>query len=82
MGRIPVFINTDCILPLNNQINWENHCVWVESDDYKAIVKKLNFFHERLSKYEFEKLQYSNRKLWADLLTFDGFYHRFVKYGI
>ncbi|WP_461599624.1 exostosin domain-containing protein, partial [Winogradskyella sp.] len=30
MGRIPVFVNTDCILPHDNFLNWKDHVVWVE----------------------------------------------------
>ena len=73
IGRIPVFINTDCILPLDDQINWKNHCLWVEGESCDIIVDKLNSFHQNLSKYEFEKLQILNRQLWLNKLTFGGF---------
>ena len=74
MGRIPVFVNTDCLLPLENQINWQNHCVWVESNDSKTIIERIQSFHRKLPESDFKKLQYSNRKLWVDKLTFHGFF--------
>ena len=33
MGRIPIFINTDCLLPLNKSIDWKKHVVWIERED-------------------------------------------------
>lgn len=29
-GRIPVFINTDCVLPYDFIIDWKKYCVWLE----------------------------------------------------
>ncbi len=37
MGRIPVFVNTDCLLPLTNKINWREHVVWVELEQWRNI---------------------------------------------
>ena len=43
------------------------------------LKKKYNLKYHDIafvvkSKNEFEKLQYSNRKLWVERLTFDGFF--------
>lgn len=69
MGRIPVFINTDCILPLDNIIDWKKYCIWVEKDDIKHICDKIVEFHNNLSNEEFRALQISCRKMWEDHLT-------------
>jgi hypothetical protein len=33
MGRIPIFINTDCILPAESAIDWRRSCVWVDESE-------------------------------------------------
>ena len=43
LGRIPIFVNTDCILPFNNKIDWDKHVVWVEYNEisenhYRALI--------------------------------------------
>jgi hypothetical protein len=68
LGRIPLFINTDCILPFADVIDWRKHCVWVESHEIPRIGEILLQFHERLSPEEFHDLQRSNRQLWEDYL--------------
>ena len=74
MGRIPVFINTDCALPFNKQINWKNHVVWVEHKERSQVAQKVKEFHEALSKEDFIDLQLSNRKLWEKQMTLSGFF--------
>ena len=77
MGRIPVFINSDCILPFDNQINWKRHCVWIEENEIDKTIQKLNNFHNKLSNQDFRNLQIDNRKLWLDKLTYNGFFRTF-----
>lgn len=36
-GRIPVFLNTDCVLPYDFEIDWKKYCVWIE-EDRKSVV--------------------------------------------
>ena len=46
MGRIPVFFNTDCLLPLTDQIEWKKHCVWVQTSEKNKIANKIIDFHQ------------------------------------
>jgi hypothetical protein len=64
MGRVPVFINTDCLLPLENKINWKNQVVWVEWNDRKKIAEKILDFHNNLTNEKFIELQIKNRDIW------------------
>jgi len=74
MGRIPVFINTDCKLPLENNIEWEKHAVWVEEEEIQDIAEKIMAFHEKLGEDGFRALQQHNRKLWEANMTLSSFY--------
>ena len=56
LGRIPIFVNTDCILPFEDEINWKEHLVWVEENELSEIDKKISDFHNSLDKVNFKLL--------------------------
>ena len=70
-GRIPIFLDTDCVLPFDEEINWREHCVWIERKDLHRIAEKVVEFHESLSPSDFIKMQKSCRKL-LEGKTFSG----------
>lgn len=74
MGRIPIFVDTDCILPFDNLIDYRKFCIWIEKKEIPMIVKKVLDFHKSLSLDEFEDLQIACRKLWVERLCVDSFY--------
>jgi len=74
VGRIPILINTDCLLPLNNKISWYKHCVIIDEADVNLIISKVIDFHDNLSDDEFVKLQKSNRDLWNNYLRRHTFF--------
>ncbi|WP_417876895.1 exostosin domain-containing protein [Winogradskyella sediminis] len=72
MGRIPVFVNTDCILPFTEGIDWKEHMVWVEADEIDNIGAIVSEFHKTLNRDSFVQLQYRNRSLWESKLQLRG----------
>lgn len=72
MGKIPVFVNTDCLLPFEDQIDWKRHVVWVEWKDRKNIAAIVSDFHRNCSNEKFIQLQLDNRRLWKEKLSIDG----------
>ena len=68
MGRIPVLINTDCKLPLDNSINWNNHACIIEEKDINNMDALLTDFHSKFSNESFEVFQKNNRELWLNKL--------------
>ncbi len=89
VGRIPVLLDTDCLLPLNNKIDWKKHCVIIKKKDEELIPQKLIEFHNKISEKDFETLQIINRDLWVNYLTrhtffkhiHDAFATKNVNYG-
>ncbi len=77
-ARIPLFINTNCVLPLQDEIDWKRHCVWVEEDQIDSAGKILQDFHSRLTPEEFRNLQLANRRLWEEKLSPLGFWKAIV----
>jgi len=74
MGRIPIFVNTDCLLPLADQIDWKKHCVWVEAAEKKHIADKVHQFHQKHTQESLFKLMQSNRKLWKEKMRTGRFF--------
>lgn len=74
MGRIPVFINTDCLLPFPDHIAWKEHVVWVEWKDRDLIEDSILNFHDTLNDDQFVELQLRNRRLWEETLSVKGIY--------
>ncbi len=72
MGRIPIFVNTDCILPQTDKIDWKKHVVWVEWEDRKNIAKIVTNFHKDIAPNEFKAMQWANRVLWKKELSIGG----------
>ena len=72
MGRIPVFVNTDCILPQTDKIDWKKHTVWVEWADRKNIAKIVSNFHNKITPEDFKNIQLANRDLWKNELSISG----------
>ena len=60
LGRIPIFINTDCTLPFNNEIDWKKHLVWVEYDEINDIETTIHQFHHSLTVQSFQQLEKEN----------------------
>lgn len=79
-GRIPVFVNTDCVLPYDFAVNYRDYCVWVEADELQVIGERIKDFHHRLSASQFGELQHACRDLWLEWLTFGGYLKNFHRH--
>jgi hypothetical protein len=77
LGRIPIFIDTDSILPFDDVIDWRSHCIWVKPAELELLPEKVSEFHNALDASEFADLQRRCRELWEDRLSFSGFFTHF-----
>jgi hypothetical protein len=83
-GRIPVFVDTDSVLPFEEEIDWRSLCVWVKEGEVDRIGERVAEFHDALSPDEFEELQLRCRTVYERWLTPHGFFrnfHRLLRYG-
>ena len=76
MGRIPVVPRSNMRLPLHQIINWEKHCVFVNSNSF---AEDLLTFHNSISNEDFEKMQNNNRNLALNQLTRIGYFKEHYK---
>lgn len=77
MGRVPVFVNTDCLLPLSQIIDWKQHVVWVEYNDIHSIGEKISAFHKLHNEASLEGVFLKNRTLWEQHLRLYSFFNTF-----
>jgi len=73
-GRIPIFVNTDSILPFDFLIDWKQYCVWVEEKDIDKLPQKVAEFHAQITPEEFLELQKKLRSIWETYMTPMGFF--------
>lgn len=74
MGRIPVFINTDCVLPFDFVHEWRDYMVWVEESELDQIPEKILDFHQSLTPQTFAERQQACRHFWLNWLSPQGFF--------
>jgi len=76
-GRIPLFIDTDAVVPYDFSVDWKRYCVWVDQSEIPYIAEKVLEFHNKLSPQDFIDLQHECRKLWEEWLSPEGFFAHF-----
>ncbi|HOE71110.1 MAG TPA: exostosin family protein [Brevefilum sp.] len=74
LGRIPIFIDTDCLLPFQDEIDYKSFFPWIDLQDLPHATEILLDFHSKLSNEKFINLQRMCRELWLNHMTPDGFY--------
>ncbi len=72
MGRIPVLFNTDSMLPLKDEISWNDHILIIDKHD--DIAEKLINFHKNVSSEAFENIQKKNRDLSVSHLSIINYF--------
>lgn len=80
LGRIPVFVDTDCVLPLESDVDWRRHCVWVDETEIDRIGDLILEFHESVDDGEFEARQRACRELWESRISPQGFFASFHRH--
>lgn len=79
-GRIPLFIDTDCILPYDWEVDWKRYCIWVDERDLRSIGDIVADYHASISASEFEDLQRECRRIWERSVSPEGFFANFHRH--
>jgi hypothetical protein len=77
-GRIPVLIDTHCVLPFAENIDWKKRCLIVDQSDIRTLPHRLAEFHASLTPEAFGRMQVENRRLWTEWLEPLAFTRRAV----
>lgn len=78
-GRIPIFIDTDCVLPYDFIVDWKKEFLVVRDTDINLLGAKLIEFHNSIRE-RFENRQEHMRKLWEQWISPTGFFTNFNKH--
>jgi hypothetical protein len=73
-GRMPIFVNTDCVLPFDHLIDWKKYMIWIEADDIDSIADRIADYHSAISDNAFVEMQYECRQLYEEWIRPAGFY--------
>ncbi len=73
-GRIPIFIDTDRVLPYDFAVDWKKYCIWIDERELPLIAEKVLEFHENISPQDFINLQYECRNFWQQWVSPEGFF--------
>jgi hypothetical protein len=77
MGRIPVFLDTDCNLPFENEIPYKTNTVFIKNFD--NIDHEIRNFHDSHTEEELLNIQKQNREIWLKYFRVDGNYKQTKK---
>lgn len=69
-GRIPIFINTDCVLPFENLIDYKKEIVFVDEKELNYLPDKIKEYCENNDLIESQK---RCRQIWENYLSPEGF---------
>lgn len=72
-GRVPLFVDTNCVLPLEDQIDWRAHTVWIDAGEVDAIGDRLVSAHAEV-RADADRGAVALRRLWEERLSQDGFF--------
>ncbi len=73
VGRIPVILDTELVLPCADEIDWRELGVWVPLPDLDAIDERVIEAHVEWGPDGFEERQRAARSAYLDLLSAAGF---------
>ena len=73
-GRVPLFINTDCVLPLEKLINYDNFVLFVDYKKIDKIDKITADFYNNIGAEQFSKMQKAARAVFENYLRMDKFF--------
>lgn len=78
-GRIPVVADTDIVLPLEREIEYEKIIVRVPMDEIAKTPEYIRDWYDSLSEEEWHKRQQLARTVFVTQLRFDTFFDYFFK---
>jgi hypothetical protein len=79
MGRIPVLVDTDCLLPFESVLNWDDYIVRVPQAELAALPEVVARHFSKHGCGGLTELKQRCRKLWEEWLSFAGFHRQLVR---
>lgn len=77
LWKIPLFIDTKCRLPFDNEIDYKNLFIWVPFEDIKHIKKYVDNYISK-NKDNIESIQKKIRKTYEEYCTLSSYYTKII----
>jgi len=77
MGRIPVLINTDMLLPFEDEIDYRRNTVYIT--DFRDIDGQIRKYHDSHTEDELIQIQKENRNIWLKYFRVDSMFYNTKK---
>lgn len=74
LGRVPLFLDTDCVLPLADEIDYKKFIVFVDYKKINRIGETVYEFWKSISDEEFIAMQKAAREAFEKYLRVDSFF--------
>jgi len=68
-GRIPIFLDTDCVLPFEEHVNWSDVLLNCDVRDLDRLPDVIADFHDSCSQEDFMSRQRRCREVWEKMAT-------------
>lgn len=79
LGRIPVLIDTECVLPFEDEVDYKSFCVFVDWRELELLPEKLKEFHRRISPKALVEMEHKARAAYLEYFRLDGFTTHLMK---
>jgi hypothetical protein len=73
LGRIPLFVDTERLMPLENIINYDDFCLRINWKDLPKIGEIVFNFHKKISPEKFMEMQKQAREVFNKMLRIDRY---------
>ncbi len=74
VGRMPVVVDTDSLLPLEDIIDYQSFCLFVPYTDMASLGKHIRAYYDSMDDEEYVKKQRRGREVFETYLRADAFY--------
>lgn len=80
MGRIPMLLDTDCLLPFEPELDWNKYIVRVPREQLRSLPYEVAKHFATLGETGLAASKRACRRLWEEKLTFGGFHRHVVRH--
>ncbi len=72
LGKVPIVVDTDIVLPFWDLIPWKKHCIFLKVSDIPNVGQFVMDFMEQHTEKSWKELQVENRAFWLEYLSPQG----------
>ncbi len=79
LSRIPLLVDTDCLLPFHWELRWDERVVSVPPEEMRDLPRRVGEHFTAAGAEGLAERQRQNRALWLDWLTYGGFHRKLIR---